>query len=140
MDKSRILHLRYGVVVINNKTERYIIAAVDTEDYPIVFLREWVDDSFAEGDYYTLYSDALTMEQANKILEYLSEGNTRKAGSLIKRYFKYDDPYCEDIGSVVLDDMIPDEWYDVWKELEGIITSTRHITGYWEYDIEVKGL
>ena len=43
------------------------------------------------------------------------------------------------IGPVVLDDMIPDEWYDVWKEMENIITSTRHITGYWEADVEERG-
>ena len=90
---SRTFHLRFGVILLNSKTERYIISRVDTEDYPLVFLREWIDD-----------------------------------------------PYISDIGPSVLDDMIPEEWYDVWKEMEGIITSTKHITGYWECDVEEKCL
>ena len=37
---------------------------------------------------------------------------------------------------MTLDDMISDEWYDAWKEMELVITSTRHITGYWEAELE----
>ena len=140
MDNSQVLHLCYGVIIANNKSERYIIATIDTESYPIVFLREWIEDSFAEGAYYTLYGNALTMEQAKEIMGYLAEGNTRKAGTLLKRYFKDSDPYCEEVGPVVLDDMIPDEWYDAWKLMESIITSTSHVTGYWECDVEEQGL
>ena len=138
MDEPTIFHLCYGVIVINKKTERYIIATVDTEEYPLVFLREWIDDPFEEGYYYSLYGNALTMVQANEIFGFLASGNTRKAGTLLKRYFRDDDPYCECVGLLVLDDMIPDEWYDVWKEMEGIITSSKHITGYWEYDVETQ--
>ena len=140
MDNSKVSHLCYGVIIANKKSERYIIATLDTEDYPIVFLREWIDDPFAEGDYYTLFGNALTMEQAKEILGCIAEGNTRKAGTLLKRYFKDADPYCEEVEPIVLDDMIPDEWYDAWMEMEGIITSTRHITGCWECDVEEQGL
>ena len=88
---------------------------------------------------YSLYrGNALTLEQANEILKFLSEGNTRKAGTLFKRYFKGDEPDYSNMGPVMLDDMIPDEWYDVWKEMEGIITSTRHFLGYFECDVEER--
>lgn len=136
MDKPRIFHLRYGVIEINYNKERYTIAAIDTEDYPIVFLRVMADDPVDGGDYYTLYDNALTMEQATEILEYLSAGNTRKAGSLLKRYLKVGDPCCENVGSITLDDMIPDEWYDVWKEMEWIIISTGHTTYYRECEVK----
>ena len=138
---SRTFHLRFGVILLNSKTERYIISRVDTEDYPLVFLREWIDDPFAEGDYYALWGyNALTDTQADEVLDMLKKGETRKARSLFQRYFKDNDPYISDIGPSVLDDMIPEEWYDVWKEMEGIITSTKHITGYWECDVEEKYL
>ena len=137
MSESCVHHLRYAVILTNKKTRRFIIAM--QEDHPVVFLREWVDDPFDEGDYYTLYGNALTAEQAEEILDQMKAGDTRKARTLLKRYFRADDPVCEDVGPVMLDDMIPDEWYDSWKRMEGMITSTRHITGYWEIDIEERG-
>ena len=38
-----IIHLRYGVIVVNKNTERYIIAMADNADYPIIISREWID-------------------------------------------------------------------------------------------------
>ena len=139
MSKPRIHHLRYAAILADHKTRRFIIAFQDTEAYPVVFLREWVDDPFAEGDYYSLYGNALTSSQAEEILDQMKAGDTRKARMLLKRYFRDEEPYCDGIGPVVLDDMIPDEWYDAWKEMENIITITRHITGYWEADVEERG-
>lgn len=136
-EKTFMVHLRFGVILTDNMSNRYIIARQSTEDYPVVFLRQWDDDPWAEGDYYSLYgSSALTTEKADDILTLLQSGETRKARTLFKRHFKDNDPYCDYVGPVVLDDMIPDDWYDAWKQMESIISSTKHITGYWEYDFE----
>lgn len=139
MNDSCIRRLRYAVILTDHKTQRFIIALQDSVDYPIVFLREWVDDPFAEGDYYSLYGNALTCSQAEEILDQMKEGDTRRARVLLRRFFRGEEPYCDGVGPVVLDDMIPDEWYDAWKDMEGIITSIQHITGYWEANVEERG-
>ncbi len=118
MSGGCVRHLRYGVILTDYKTRRFIIAM--QEGYPVVFLREWVDDPFAEWDYYTLYGSALTSKQAEEILDQMKGGDTKRARMLLKRYFRDDEPYCEDVGPVVLDDMIPDEWYDSWEKMEGM--------------------
>ena len=43
-NEPRIFHLRYGIIVMYNKHCRAVIVRVDTEDYPLVFMREWTDD------------------------------------------------------------------------------------------------
>jgi hypothetical protein len=139
MNDSCIRRLRYAVILTDHKTQRFIIALQDSVDYPIVFLREWVDDPFAEGDYYSLYGNALTSSQAEEILDQMKAGDTRRARVLLKRFFRGEEPYCDGVGPVVLDDMIPEEWRDAWKEMEGIITSIQHITGYWEANLEERG-
>ena len=136
MDKPCIGHLRYAVILTDYKTHRFIIALQDSTEYSAVFLREWVEDPFAEGDYYSFYTKALTVSQAEEILNQMKARDTRKARSLLKRYFRDEEPYCDGVGPVILDDMIPDEWYDAWKEMEFVITSTKHITGYWEAELE----
>ena len=128
-------HLRYAVILCNYKTSRFIIAIQDTEDYPIVILREYDGNPFWGTDYYTFYDKALTYSQAEEILEQLKKGDTRKARTLLKRYFREDDPYWANIEQYMLDDMIPDDWYDAWKKMEWFITSEKDITGYWETDI-----
>ena len=139
MNDSCIRRLRYAVILTDHKTQRFIIALQDSVDYPIVFLRKWVDDPFAEGDYYSLYGNALACSQAKEILDQMKEGDTRRARVLLRRFFRGEEPYCDGVGPVVLDDMIPDEWYDAWKEMEGTITSIQHITGYWEANVEERG-
>ena len=160
----RTFHLRYGVFLTDYKTRRYVIATIDTENYPVVFLREQVEDvtpkGYMSGRYtsgrnmsgrnmsyklrsvYSLYgTDALTLEQANEVLDFLKAGDSRKAITKFKRYFNNDaEPYCEQVGEVVLDDMIPDEWYDAWKEMEFIITSSKDTKGYWEKDVKERGI
>ena len=136
MDKPCIDHLRYAAILTDYKTRRFIIALQDSTEYSAVFLREWVEDPFAEGDYYSFYTKALTVSQAEEILNQMKARDTRKARSLLKRYFRDEEPYCDGVGPVILDDMIPDEWYDAWKEMEFVITSTRHIAGYWEAILE----
>ena len=145
----RTFHLRYGVFLTDYKTRRYVIATIDTENYPVVFLREQVEDvtpkGYMSGRYtsgrnmsgrnmsyklrsvYSLYgTDALTLEQANEVLDFLKAGDSRKAITKFKRYFNSEaEPYCERVGEVVLDDMIPDERYNAWKEMEFIITSSK---------------
>lgn len=70
----RTFHLRYGIIVTDHKHCRFVIARIDTEDHPLVFLREWTDDP-DEGyvDYYTLYDAALTATEADEILEFAEE-------------------------------------------------------------------
>lgn len=133
--EPRTMHLRYGVIVADYKKCRFIIARVDTEDYPLVFLRESVDEEGNFSKYhesYTLYDAALSASQADEILECLKEDDMRKARTLLKRYLTDCDAICVDVGPIVLDDMIPDDWYDVWKEMEGIIIISRHHPGYYE--------
>ena len=83
--------------------------------------------------------DPVVKKQAEEILDQMKEGDTRRARVLLRRFFRGEEPYCDGVGPVVLDDMIPDEWYDTWKEMEGIITSIQHITGYWEANVEERG-
>lgn len=130
-----IYHLRYGIIVMYNKELRATIARVDTEDYPLVFLREKSDES-GYSVYYTLYKSALTADEADDILDLLKNGEKRKANTLFKRYFKEEGILCEFVGEVRLDDAVPDAWYDVWKEMEGPITFLRDFPGYYEADVE----
>ena len=136
----RILHLRYGIIVTDHKHCRFVIARVDTEDYPLVFLREWDDDT-EEGyeDYYTLYESALTADEADEILNLLKNDEKRKANALLKKYFKPEGILCEFVGEIRLDDAVPDAWYDVWKEIDGPITFRRDYPGYYETDVEEQG-
>lgn len=140
-NEPRIIHLRYGIIVMYNKHCRAVIARVDTEDYPLVFLREWTDDS-EEGydEYYTLYKAALTADEADEILALLKGGEKRRANTLFKRYFKEEGILCEFVGEMRLDDAVPDAWYDVWKEMDGPITFRRDYPGYYEADVEEQGL
>lgn len=137
----RVFHLRYGIIVTDHKHCRFIIARVDTEDYPLVFFREWEDDpEEGYGEYYSLYRDALTASEADEILELLKKDEKRRANALLRRYFKPGGVICEFVGEIRLDDAVPDAWYDVWKEMEGPITFLRDCPGYYEADVEERGL
>ena len=137
MSEQRILHLRYGIILTCKKHCRFLIARVDTEDHPLVFLREWDDDpEYGYDEYYTLYREALTAGEADEILENIKCGQKRKANTLLKRYFKEKGIICEFVSSVKLDDAVPDEWYDVWKETEGLVTIRRDFPGYYEAYVE----
>ncbi len=135
----KIMHLCFGIIVMNNKHCRSIIARVDTVDYPIVFMREWYMDP-EEGyiDNYALYRSALTSKEADEILELLKNNQKRKANNLFKRYFKAEGTLCEFVGEVRLDDAVPDEWYDLWKHMEGLITFHRDYPGYYEANVQER--
>lgn len=45
------------------------------------------------------------------------------------------DPKVEGVGEMCLDDAIADDWYDSWKELEGVISFDRNYPGYYETEI-----
>lgn len=140
-DDSRIIHVRYGIIVANKKHSRFVIVRTDTEDYPLVFLKEWSDDEKYEYDcYYMLYKAALTAKEADKILDLLKNNDKRKANILLKKYFKEEGVLCEFAGPARLDDAVPDAWYDVWKELEGPITFRRDFPGYYEIDVVEKNV
>ena len=135
-DDSRIIHVCYGIIVANKKRSRFVIVRTDTEDYPLVFLKERSDDEEYEYDsYYMLYKAALTAKEADKILDLLKDNDKRKANTLLKKYFKEEGVLCEFAGAARLDDAVPDSWYDVWKELEGPITFRRDFPGYYEIDV-----
>ena len=136
-DDSRIIHVRYGIIVANNKHSRFVIVRADTEEYPLVFLKERpVNYKEYEYDcYYMLYKAALTAKEADKILDLLMGNDKRKANTLLKKFFKEDGVLCEFAGPGELDDAVPDAWYDVWKEIEGPVTFRRHFPGYYEADV-----
>ena len=139
MDDLRILHLRFGIILTDHKQCRFVVVRVDTENYPLVFLRECSDDPEDEYDaYFTLYKDGLTADEADEILDFLKAGNKRKANIRLKQSFKPEGILCELVGEVRLDDAIPDDWYDVWKEIEGHITSRSNYPGYYEADVEKR--
>ena len=135
--EPRIFHVRYGIIVMYNGQCRVTIARMDTEDYPLVFIREWTDDP-EEGyeENFFLYKSALTADEADEILDLLKSGEKRKANTLFKRYFVEEGILCEFAGGGRLDDAVPDDWYDVWKEMEGSITCHRVYPGYFEADVE----
>ena len=139
--EPRTFHLRYGIILTDYKKKRYIVARMDAVDYPLVFLREWGEGD--EGRYwgrYYLYDKGLTAEEADEFMEYIKYGDTRKARFFLKKHLKTESPLCEDRGEVVLDDMIPDIWYDCWKTMEAEITMWRDLPGYAEVDVEEQGL
>ena len=91
-------------------------------------------------DYYTLFKSALTAPEADEILFKLKDGNKREANILLKRYFKPDGILCEHVGEMRLDDVVPDVWYDAWKEMSGPITFHKDYPGYYEEVVEERGL
>lgn len=132
---GRMVRLRYGVIVTNYEAFRFIIAMHNISADPIVFVRQFISmdqDRYDYGDYYALYDNALSASQAEEILALLKDDKMQKARTLLKRYFQNDSPICEGVGLIMLDDMIPDKWYDSWKQMEVIITATRHHPGYYE--------
>ncbi len=135
-DDSRIIHVRYGIIVANKKHSRFVIVRTDTENYPLVFLKEWTeDDDYGYDCYYMLYKAALTAKEADKILDLLKENDKRKANTMLKKYFKEEGVLCEYAGPARLDDAVPDARYDVWKEIEGPVTFRRDFPGYYEADV-----
>ncbi len=139
-DRWPIIHVRYGVIVANKRSERYIIAASDVAEYPIVISRiADEDDSFDDGGYYGLY-DGVKVEQANDILDLLRDNEKTKARTKLRKTLEQLGPYVDGVGPIVLDDLIPDEWYDAWKDMEGIVTAEKHIDGYWDKIIMEIGL
>ena len=136
-DDPRIINVRYGIIVANNKHSRFVIVRADTEDYPLVFLKEFAvdDEDYVYDSYYMLYKAALTAKEADKILDLLKENDKRKANTLLKKYFKEEGVLCEYAEPERLDDAVPDAWYDVWQEIEGPVTFRRDYPGYYEVDV-----
>ena len=60
-------HLRYGVIVADYKTKRYVVARLDSEVSPMVFLRE----KEPHGESYSLFKGALSAQRADGILNCL---------------------------------------------------------------------
>lgn len=140
MEESVIFHLRFGIIVTDQKHCRFVIARVDTETHPLVFLREWTEDETGYEVFYSLYKEALSAEEADEILSLLKTGEKRRAGTLLKRYFKEEGILCRNVGKIRLDDAVRDEWYDCWKEMEGFITVPKDYPGYYETDVPERRL
>ena len=128
-------HLRYACILTDYEEFRWIVARLEGINYPLVFIRCMAEDEGGRFDNYCLYKDALTAEQADEILNVRENGEKRKANTLLKRYAKLAGAICEDVGEVRLDDKIPDEWYDAWKEMESVITISIDLPGYYEADV-----
>ena len=138
--EPRIFHLRYGIIVTDYRKKRYTVARMDIVDYPLVFLREKIDDpEYMWHERYMMNRVALTPVQADEILDVLRDDGMRKARSLLKHYYKEDGAFSAD-GPVELDDLIPDIWYDCWKAMEVEITMLRGLPGYAELDVEEQGI
>ena len=136
----RTLQLRYGIVITNYRHCRFVVARLETEGYPLIFLREW-EENTDEGyiEWYSLYKSAMSAEEADEILDCLEAGNRRRANTFLKRYFKPEGMLCEFAGEMRLDDAVPDNWYEAWKAMEGPITFRRDYPGCYETDVEVEG-
>lgn len=145
----KVYTLRFGVILTENKTCRFIIAVQDNLAEPIVILREMdeyveiiedpdtgetTEENLFPFPVYSLFEHALTLTQAVEILDELEANNRRKANTLLKRYFDGSKPKAEYWDDV--DDAISDDWYDAWKEMEGIVASRRDHPGYYEADVE----
>ncbi|MBR2810929.1 MAG: hypothetical protein IKD69_06065 [Solobacterium sp.] len=135
-----IYHLRYGIIITDQKRCRFLIARVHTEDRPLVFLRRCNDPKKAYDCYYCLYESALTAAQADEILALLKNNEKRKANTLFKKYFKKEGVLCARVWEMRLDDAVPDAWYDVWKEFEDLITIQKDVPGYFEADVMERGI
>ena len=136
----RTLHTRFGIIVTDKKHCRFVITRVNTVESPLVFLREWSDDTeYGYEEYYTLYRSALTADEADEILGLLQNNEKRKANALLKKYFKPEGIICKSVSETRLEDAVPDEWYDVWHEIEYFITCEKDFTGYYENDIKEQG-
>lgn len=141
MNELAIIYLKYCVLEMNHRKERFIIAVQDTTDDVMLIFEEVNPDASRYGviEHYYLFLHALTKEQALKILNDMKENRRASARSklyhlLNNRTFMTDG---ESDGPVMFDDLIPDEWYDSWKEMESGIT---FITpqGYGEKEVSVK--
>ncbi len=127
-------NLRFGVIVANQKADRYIVAILKEADYPLVFNRYMAEDDFGVMDCYDVYQ-TFTNPEAKEILDYLEAGDTAKARRTLLKLIDQKKPDLEMAGPVRLDDYIPDVWYDAWKEMETYITISRHMPGYMECQV-----
>ena len=134
--EPRIFHLRYGIILTDYKNKRFTVARMDAADYPLVIVREKIDDpEYMWNERYIIRKTAFTPEQADEILDALQVDNMRLARTLLKRNYSFANALIAD-GPVELDDMIPDIWYECWKAMEAEITMWRDLPGYTEMDVE----
>lgn len=129
-----LYHLRYGVILTAGGHKRYIVAVQNTIPVPLVIMREEELYGDLELDYYNLYEHALTLPQAEEILEKLKE--EKNAEGLLQQYFDDSGPTCEGAGLTTLERAIPDEWYPSWEKMEVIATVSRNYPGYFETQVE----
>ena len=132
------MNLRYGCILTDHKEYRWIIARFDGINHPLVFVRTLLRDGEGWFENYCLYDKALFVKEADEILDALAEGEKRKANTLLKRYVREDGAVCENVGPVMLDDFIPDDWYDAWKQMESVITSSADYTGFYEDEVSTE--
>jgi len=125
-------------ILTDHKQIRWIIARLEGYDYPLVFSRTMYYDEEGWCEDYDMYKAAMTATQADEILDLCKRGGTankRKANTLLKRYVVRNGAICEGVGPIMLDDYVPDDWYDAWKEMETVITINADYPGYYEEDI-----
>ena len=127
--------VRFAIIVCDKKKTRYIVASTTATEYALLIKRQWVEDDFSSSDNYSLYANALTLEQVDEIFTLVSNKKTRTAVSIIKKAISNSDSIIDDVGPVMLDDYIPDDWYDAWKEMEFFITSDKDLPGFYKHDV-----
>lgn len=116
-----------------------MIVVQDTTDYPLLFHRTLDPDYDLTYRFYefALFDKALTKEQASEILDLMQQDKRVSARARLRHCIHVDDPICTHAGEVMLDDMLPDDWYGSWKEMEACIT-TRWNQEYREADVLVN--
>lgn len=132
----RISHLRYGVVLSDDRSRRFVVAVREDMSDPLVIVREEELYGDLELDYYNLYEHALTLPQAEEILGELQDGKDEKARALLLRYFDGSSPACEGVGLTSLEKTVSDDWYPFWEKMEVIATVSRNYPGYFEAQVE----
>lgn len=141
--------VKYIYLTMNKGTLRVCIG-IQQGMNPIIY-------AYAPGDFYSycMYLNQITQEQGLEILKAAEEGNTRRAISLSKKYCsrlkfrdnlgndgEYESPYevfgkeiVENIGPIVLSDIVPDEWCDEIRDVRDYIDFKR-VLGVYEYERE----
>lgn len=135
------IHLRYCILERNHQKERFVIAVQDTTDDAMLIYEEVDPDTYIIKvvSYYVLFLHALTKEQAIQILDDMKEDKRASARSKLRRFFN-NHTFITDgqtDSRIILDDLIPDDWYDSWKEMES--TTVRYdAPAYFERNVRVS--
>ena len=83
-----------------------------------------------------MFKKPFKRQQAEEIFECLRRRDSRHARSLLRHSLRTDNPLITTWNMTQLDDWIPDEWYDAWKEMETDICIDADFPGYRECELK----